>query len=1121
VLSSHDRNVAEDSVATLDIYLRAYTEAPKSESKRRRYPHPAPGWIPGPGEREVIVFDTERTMDSQQRLTFGVWRLCRVIEDRSGNMVRLACREEGILYADDLPERDPDGMRALERYAREHRPAIDDQRHALDLNACTSLLLWPRTRFVEERIFKGAYKRKMPLVGFNLPFDISGLAITWQRARGHQYGGGFAFVLWTYQDKRGCERPHPYRPTLNVKPIDGHRALMGFGGRRNPDPEDADTNGRRFSGYFVDLYTLVSTLTGEKQSLASACVAFETKTRKRRAKHGTITPKYIDYARNDVAATTELYECARRELQRHPIDLPAHEAFSPASLGKGYMRAMRVQPRLEIQPAFPREILGAAASAYYGGRVEAPILGSVPVRYLDVMSMYSTVNVLMHLWGLVTAQRIEVQSATGEVRELLEDITLDDALRLEAWPAFVGMAKLADPDPSEPRPVLPLRCNYRGGSAPTIAVNELVDLHEGWYAIPDLIASKLITGAAPRIERAVRFIPVGRQPLQSVALRGDIPIDPTRRDFFAALIEERQRLKRKPDKTPEEEWRAQALKITASSTSYGIGMEMLRDESSPNKLKASEVHGPSDSFTATVNFPEVPRHYCFPPLAGVITAGARLVLAMLEVMVRQAAGCWAFGDTDSLAIVSTREGGLVLCPGGVEQLPDGSEAVRALSRAEVDDIIARFARLNPYDPESAGGSIVELREKDDSARSGEGEQLYAFVLGTKRYALYALDECGQVIVRKFSEHGLGLRLDPIDPLGPVAADERGVADEDPADDATPRLVGAADPARGGRRWIEEWWRYLIERHALEREVPEPPWLDRPALAKLTITDPDIAQRLQLPPFNSMLVAHPAPFGHAVGVDPEHFRLLGPFESDPRRWTRMRWVDLYSGRAFRITTEPITGIHEAGVVHVKSYRDVMDEFLAHPESKLAIPDGRPCTRRYRGVLRRRVVVPGDEHLIGKEGNHPEATEAGLRGIDDVLTKFHRCDPRDAFFDRYVRPALRTFPRSTITAGVGISARTVERVRAGATPTPNHRRLLYAWAFEQSGKELRTHGLTANNNPRRRFESYLRLGGDLRVCQGPGCTKKLQGRQRRFHSHACRMAAARHRDRPTRGSNTHQN
>ena len=46
-------------------------------------------------------------------------------------------------------------------------------------------------------------------------------------------------------------------------------------------------------------------------------------------------------------------------------------------------------------------------------------------------------------------------------------------------------------------------------------------------------------------------------------------------------------------------------------------------------------------------------------------------MAMLEQCVTELGGTWAFCDTDSMAIVSTENGGLVACPGGPIRGRDG------------------------------------------------------------------------------------------------------------------------------------------------------------------------------------------------------------------------------------------------------------------------------------------------------------------------------------------------------------------------------------------------------------------------------------------------------------------
>src|SRR6059058_5161674 len=72
-------------------------------------------------------------------------------------------------------------------------------------------------------------------------------------------------------------------------------------------------------------------------------------------------------------------------------------------------------------------------------------------------------------------------------------------------------------------------------------------------------------------------------------------------------------------------------------------------------------------------------NYTFPPLAAAITGGARLLLAMLENLVTDAGGAYAFCDTDWMAVVATEHRGLVPCIGGARVTEEGEGAVTALS----------------------------------------------------------------------------------------------------------------------------------------------------------------------------------------------------------------------------------------------------------------------------------------------------------------------------------------------------------------------------------------------------------------------------------------------------------
>jgi hypothetical protein len=93
---------------------------------------------------------------------------------------------------------------------------------------------------------------------------------------------------------------------------------------------------------------------------------------------------------------------------------------------------------------------------------------------------------------------------------------------------------------------------------------------------------------------------------------------------------------------------------------------------------------------------------------------------------------------------------------------------------------------------------------------------------------------------------------------------------------------------------------------------EPDWLDRPALSRITASSPHVLRPFgshnagkpyaeQVKPFNFLLSAQVAPFGHPEGVDPTRFHLVAPWSSYPVEWIELPWLDLHSGREFRITT----------------------------------------------------------------------------------------------------------------------------------------------------------------------------------------------------------------------------
>jgi hypothetical protein len=957
--------------------------------------------------RAMFVFDTETRTDATQSLTFGSYRF----------IVDGDCLDEALIYGDDLPERDRE---ILEHYAERQNAETVDRRR---------LILLTRREFLD-RFYREVYKSRCLLVGFNLPFDLSRLAYDFSPARG-RFAGGFSLGLWTYFDKARNERPNQYRPRIGIKHIDSKRSLKGFTGRNDPDkldlipegsPDAKPEEGYKFRGHFLDLRTLAFALTDKGYSLETACEAFGVEHGKQRpAQHGVISEEYIDYNRRDVLATWELAVKLLEEYAKHPITLQATRAYSPASIGKAYLRAMGIRPVLERQPDFPKECLGHAASAFFGGRTSAHIRKvPVPVVYTDFLSMYPTVNSLMDLWRFVTAEEIQVvEHCQDDVQALLNRITRDDLFEPETWKLLTGFVKVV-PNGD----ILPTRGKY---SAETndwqVAVNHLYadcndDSHALWFSLPDIVVSVLLTGRVPKIVDAFRIKPSGKTlGLECIKLRGAIEIDPTRQDFFKVVIEERKRLPLRSDLSDLEKERLdKALKVLANAASYGIYAEMNRQEAD-EAVKVTCYGIDSDPFTCRVAHPDIPGEFCFPPFASLITGAARLMLALLEHSVTELGGTYAMEDTDSMAIVATRTGGLVQCSGGPHRTSDGKEAVEALSWQQVNMISDRFASLKPYQHDAVRGSILKIEDDNyhDPKTREKQRQIYCFAISAKRYALFLMEDKGfPVLLRKsinnksdrWSQHGLGHLLNP------------------------------TDPESTDRSWTAQVWESMI-RHTFDQPTTDLSFENLPAVGRVTISSPAVMRSFedfnagnkysdQIKPFNFLLTCHIRQFGHPLGVDAEQFHLVIPYNPDPRHWLEMLWIDQYSGKRFHITTLGQYGNRQTA--RVKTYGEVIREHEFHPESKCADSTGGTCVKQTVGILQRTHVRIDLIKYIGKESNSLEDVESGLIHSErNVYTEYP--DPRRDEWQRKVVPALKQISLSVLERESCLSRRMLIKARSG--------------------------------------------------------------------------------------------
>ena len=904
-----------------DIALRAWAVPEKrrktGDGKMRRH-----------RPKALVVFDTETELGGAQDLIVGAYRYVRV--EWKGSRPTLRCAEEGLFHPDDLFVRDPQQLATIRDYATRAVATVDrDQR-----DANRTLQVLTRHEFCERMLWGACWRNRATLVGFNLGFDISRLRLSWHEGRG-LYNGAFVLRLWEWEGK-----DHRYRPNVIARRLDNKRTLLAWSGVRDaPDDGDEHTSS---DDHFLDMRTLLFALTNKAHSLESGNAVFGLGYEKRDVTLGAVSEELLDYVREDVAATSELAGAALREFHRHPVPLSADRAYSSPAIGTAYFRRIGIRPPLERAEVTDTQ-LAQSMGAFYGPRVEVRIRHApVPVSLVDFASQYSNVARLSGLWSLLTSERIVAVDATEEVRKLLERVDLADILDPELWPQLVGVA-LVRPDGD----VLPTRAWFAGrGDVPRVGLGPIWCDRLLPYAIADLAAAKVLAGRVPEVDSAWRLEGSGTATgFRVVRLGGRVRFDPYGDDWWAACQRARAALGDSPMAT--------GMKTIGNGTAYG---DWIRLDQRPQAgfVALQRLDGRAER--RRVDRPEDPGPWAFPPFASAVTAGGRLLMAALERLLADDGGLFASANTDSATVLSTREGGLVACPGGPEQLDDGRAAVRAISWAALDAVRARFSTLN-----------VELRLTNENFNGGERRQLHAVGVAGSRVILYLDGPTGRVVVKR-SEVALG---DLRSPLGRDTS----------------------------RAFVDESAEWMLS-HLLDERPVAPGWFPLPATTDLPMGTPAKVRSLG---------ANGSPYGFAMGArrarraagvfGGEPVRLIAPAGDDP---ALARWVEVPSGASITMATPGRRqGGHTPQAVEIASYGEELVRLVLHPESKMLGPDGGPCRAATRGVLAPRPARVAALHLVGKEGNRLEEVATGaVIDPDEVLI-----DYGDDEWEHFVRPLAR--------------------------------------------------------------------------------------------------------------------
>ena len=892
----------------LPISIRAYGEL--QTIKRKRKPSRYPKKPEAPASLHTLIFDTETRTDSAQSLRFGTYQ-----HRYDGEL-----RESGIFYSPETLASDE--IKALRAYAEDH---------GLE---CIS-----HEEFVTEKFYKIGYDYRATIVGFNLPFDISRIAIAHNSARGTMKGG-FTFTL--SDDKRP--------PNVQVKHLSARAAFIQFAGRfDNQTNRSLRRKGLlepQYRGNFLDCKTLAAALLAKSFSLASLCEALGVEN----AKHdtpdfdGPITPEFVNYAVRDTQATWECYRALIEKFEGLGLEnADPCKMYSEASLGKAGLRSMGLKPWRERQPDFSPGIIGKIMASYFGGRSEIGIRRSErQVMLCDFLSMYPTVCTLMNLWQFVIANGAETSDATVKATMLLNTVTLDDLQSQGCWKRLAMLVRVK-PEAD----IFPVRAHFAEAAQPTIGLNELTNDDGQWFTLADCIAAKLLTGKSPQVLKALSFAPMAKQTgLARFKVNGDdaYTIDPAQDDYYKRLIELRQATKAQmrsadPAEIARLDTQQNSLKIMANATSYGIFVEMNVDDA-PRDAVLDVFNGSADPFSVKPSKIEKPGTYFHPLLATLITGAARLMLAITETLAIQKGLHWSFCDTDSMALAK----------------PDAMDGDTFAT--QVQSIIDWFAKFNPY---QFGGSILKSEDVNFGLSDGKDlEPLYCFAISAKRYALYNLDNNGKPIIRKASAHGLG-HLRP--PYG----------ETNPAKDIPKPQI---DLAKAGLSlWQHDLWIKIIEGgksdKPLQIDLSYHPAFKQSAIGRYAATSPHLLRWFGRYNEGRAYVDQVKPFGFLTPLTKDSFDISEEVLAEPSK-RRKRKSPIKPIAPF--TTDPVIAGQTAfdritGELvrfdNLRSYADSIRQYHLQPEGKF-----RNGNWTESGKTKRRHVLVTSAMHIGKEANELE-------------------------------------------------------------------------------------------------------------------------------------------------------